>query len=326
MESKARLTALGAYVPPRTLTNDDLSRMVETSDEWIVQRTGIRERRIAAEGVFASDLGALAVENLRERSGKSLDDVDLLICTTFTADYCTPSTAAVIHGKAGLPRGIATYDLNAACAGFSHALLAANAHISAGVYRKVLVVAAEAVSKITDYKDRATCILFGDGAAAALVERGDDAPGFLGFCAGTDSSLYDKLYTTALNKTMKGQPLPIVGYFWQDGRAVYNYTIKIVPEGVRQLAGNAGLPLDKLDWFVPHSANLRIIQSMCEKIPFPFEKTLTSVAQFGNTSSATIPLALWLAMDQGRLKRDDVIALFGFGGGLNHAGVVIRWF
>ena len=132
MESKARLTALGAYVPPRVLTNDDLSRMVETSDEWIVQRTGIRERRIADEGVYASDLGARAVENLRERSGKSLDDVDLLICTTFTADYCTPSTAAVIHGKVGLPRAIATFDLNAACAGFSQGLLAANAYITAG--------------------------------------------------------------------------------------------------------------------------------------------------------------------------------------------------
>ncbi|MBN2353246.1 MAG: ketoacyl-ACP synthase III [Spirochaetales bacterium] len=325
MVSKARLTALGAYVPTRVLTNNDLSRMVETSDEWIVQRTGIRERRIAAEGEYTADLGTRAVEDLRRQSGQNLEDVDLIMCTTFTADYCTPSTAAVIHGNLGLPRGIATFDLNAACAGFSHGLLAANAYITAGVYRKVIVVAAEAVSKITDYKDRNTCILFGDGAAAALVERSEE-PGFLGSFSGTDSSLYDKLYTTSLNETMHGQPLPIIGYFWQDGRAVYNYTIKLVPESVRQLSANANLPLDKIDWFVPHSANLRIIQSMCEKIPFPFEKTLTSVEQFGNTSSATIPLALWLAAKDGKLKRDDTIALFGFGGGLNHSGVVVRWF
>ncbi len=326
MESKSRLTALGAYVPERVLTNNDLSHMVETSDEWIVQRTGIRERRIAAENEYASDLGARAVEDLRQRSGINLDDVDLIICTTFTADYCTPSTAAVIHGKLGLPRGIATFDLNAACAGFSHGLLAANAYVTAGTYRKVLVVAAEVVSKITDYKDRNTCILFGDGASAVLVERDEKEPGFLGFFAGTDGAMYDKLYTTSLNKTMHGQPLPIVGYFWQDGRAVYNYTIKLVPESVRQLAANAGLPLDQIDWFVPHSANLRIIQSMCEKIPFPFEKTLTSVEQFGNTSSVTIPLALWLAMQENKLKSGDKVALFGFGGGLNHSGVVVKWF
>jgi len=275
--------------------------------------------------ISLTDLGTRAVEDLRERSGKNLDDIDLIICTTFTADYCTPSTAAVIHGNLGLPRSIATFDLNAACAGFSHGLLAANAYITAGIYEKVIVVSAEAVSKITDYKDRNSCILFGDGAAAALVERSEE-PGFLGSFAGTDGALYDKLYTTSLNKTMHGQPLPIIGYFWQDGRAVYNYTIKLVPESVRQLAANANLPLDKIDWFVPHSANLRIIQSMCEKIPFPFEKTLTSVEQFGNTSSATIPLALWLAVKDGKLKRDDTIALFGFGGGLNHSGVVVRWF
>jgi 3-oxoacyl-[acyl-carrier-protein] synthase-3 len=325
MESKARLTALGAHLPPRILDNVELSKMVDTSDEWIVQRTGIRERRIAAADVFATDLGALAVEDLRERSGQNLEDVDLLICATFTPDYLTPSTAAVIQGRLGLPGTVATFDLNAACAGFSHALLAAQAYITSGMCRKVIVVATEALSKITDYKDRSTCVLFGDGAAAALVERSDD-PGFLGFFSGSDGAQADKLYTTGLNRTMNRQKLPIEGLFWQDGRAVYNYTIKTVPEGVRHLCRNAGLELYKVDWFVPHSANLRIIQSICEKIPFPFEKTLTSVERCGNTSSASIPLALWFAMEEGKLKKDDKVALFGFGGGLNHAGVVVRWF
>jgi 3-oxoacyl-[acyl-carrier-protein] synthase-3 len=300
--------------------------MVETSDEWIVQRTGIRERRIAAEDVFAADLGVGAVEDMRRRSGKSLEDVDLLIGATFTADYLTPSIAAVIQGRAGLPSSVGTYDLNAACAGFSHALLAANAYVTAGLCRKILVVAAEALSKITDYKDRSTCVLFGDGAAAVLVERDEAAPGFLGFHYGSDGDQADKLYTTGLNKTMNGQKLPIEGYFWQDGRAVYNYTIKIVPEGVRLLCRNAGLEPADIDWFVPHSANLRIIQSICDKIPLPFEKTLTSVELFGNTSSASIPLALWQGLESGKLKNGDRLALYGFGGGLNHAGVVVRWF
>ena len=325
MESKARIAAIGAYVPPRVLTNNELSTMVETSDEWIVQRTGIRERRIAAADVYASDLGALAVEDLVRRHPGSLERVDFLIAATFTADFLTPATAAVIHGRMGLPASVGTYDLNAACAGFAHALIVANAYVTAGVCRTVLVVATEALSKITDYSDRATCVLFGDGAVALLIERDENEPAFLGCSFGTDGANADKLYTTSLSTRCNGQQLPIKGYFWQDGRAVYNYTIKVIPEAVRALCRNAALELSDIDWFVPHSANLRIIQSICEKLPFPFEKTLTSVERFGNTSSASIPLALWLGLEQGRLKKGDRVALYGFGGGLNHAGVIVRW-
>jgi 3-oxoacyl-[acyl-carrier-protein] synthase III len=325
MESTARITALGAYVPPKVLTNDDLSKMVDTSDEWIIQRTGIRERRIAAADVFASDLGSYAVTDLVNRHPGCLDGVDFVIAATFTADFHTPAVAAIIQGRAGLPSSVGSFDLNAACAGFTHALMAANAYITAGLCRKVLVVATEATSKITDYTDRATCVLFGDGAVAVLVERDESNPAFLGFHFGSDGGHADKVYATGLAQSLNGQPLPVKGHFWQDGRAVYNYTIKVIPEGIRALCRNAGMNLDGIDWFVPHSANLRIIQSICEKLPFPFEKTLTSVERFGNTSSASIPLALWLAMEEGKLKKGDRIILYGFGGGLNHAGLIVRW-
>jgi 3-oxoacyl-[acyl-carrier-protein] synthase-3 len=324
MESKARITAIGAYVPPKKLTNDDLSTMVDTSDEWIVKRTGIKERRIAENNVFASDLAVNAVQNLISTSDASLDEVDMIIATTFTADYLTPSVAAVVQGRLGLPTSVATIDMNAACAGFVHALYAAQAYVTVGMCRKVLVVSSEVMSKIVDFTDRNTCILFGDGAAALLIEPSNTA-GFLGVTYGSFGSMADKLYCTGLSKIMNGSPLPVQGYFWQDGRAVYNFSIKTVPEGMRLLCENAEISMDQLDWFVPHSANSRMIESICEKLSFPVAKTLMSVEPFGNTSSVSIPLALWLAVKDGRLQPGHLLALYGFGGGLNHAGIIVRW-
>lgn len=299
--------------------------MVDTSDEWIVQRTGIKKRHIAADDVFATDLGAKAVEDMLSRSGASIEDTDLIIAASFTPDFLTPAVAAVLHGKLGLKPTCGSFDMNAACAGFVHALLTAQSYITTGMCRKVLVVAAEALSKITDWKDRASCVLFGDGAAAALLEYDENGGNFLSSWFGSDGANSDKLYTTGLSTRMNGQELPIKKYFWQDGRAVYNFTIKVVPEGIKSLAEKAGIPLSGISWFVPHSANLRIIQSICEKLPFPFEQALTSVEEYGNTSSATIPLALWEGLKSGRLKKGDICLLYGFGGGLNHAGTIVRW-
>jgi 3-oxoacyl-[acyl-carrier-protein] synthase-3 len=325
MESKARITALGAYVPPKKLTNHDLENMVETSDEWIVQRTGIKERRITEADVFASDLAVEAVRDLVRRSGKTIDDVDMVVTATFTADYLTPSVSAVVHGKLKLKTSCGVLDVNAACAGFVHALHLASASITAGMCRKILVIGAEALSKIVDYNDRNTCVLFGDGAAAVLVERDETEIGFLGFSFGADGKSADKLYCTGLNKSMNGQLLPIEGFLWQDGRAVYNYTIKTVPQGMKALCKDAGIDIAGVDWFVPHSANLRMIESVCEKIPFPIDKTLISLDRYGNTSSASIPLALAVALDAGKLVPGQLCALYGFGGGLNHAGVIVKW-
>lgn len=325
MESKARITAIGAWVPPKKLTNDDLSKMVETSDEWIVQRTGIKERRISEKDVFGSDMAVLAVKDMLQNSGKSLDDLDLIIAATFSGDFLTPSVAALVHGKLNLPPSMGVIDLNAACAGFVHALAAAQAYITTGMCKKILVIGAECMSKITDFTDRNTCVLFGDGAAAMLVEFDDKNPSFLGHYFEAQGQSADKLYCTSVAKSMNGQELPVKGYIWQDGRAVYNYAIRTVPPAMKTLCERAGVKIDELDWFVPHSANIRMIESICEKLNYPIEKVLMSLVEFGNTSAATIPLALWLARSQGKLKPDNKIALYGFGGGLNQAGLVIRW-
>ncbi|MBN1524249.1 MAG: ketoacyl-ACP synthase III [Spirochaetales bacterium] len=326
MESKARITALGAYVPEKKLTNFDLEKIVETTDEWIVQRTGIKERRISAEDEFALAMGYKAVLNLIETSGKSIDDVDIIIFCTFTPDYLTPSCAAGLHGMFDLRPDIGVIDMNAACAGFVWGLCTANAYITSGMAKKILVVGSEAITKVTNYKDRNTCILFGDGAGAVLVEYDAENPGFLGSYFGADGKSGDRLYCTNINKKIAGIDAEFIDTIWQDGRAVYNFAIRTVPAGVRSLLDASGLTVDDIQWFVPHSANARMIQSISEKLGFSEEKTLTSLEPFGNSSSGTIPLALWLAQKENKIKKGDLLALYGFGGGLNHAGAIVKWF
>jgi 3-oxoacyl-[acyl-carrier-protein] synthase-3 len=324
VESKARFTALGAYVPSKRLTNHDLEGMVDTSDEWILQRTGIKERRQTEQDVYASHLAIEAVKDLAEQPGVTIDDVGLVLVTTITPDFLTPSVAAMVQGAFGFENAGAI-DLNAACAGFVYGLCVANALITVGQQSKILVVASEVLSKITNYTDRTTCILFGDGAAAALVEASPDEPSFIATHFGSDGHLGDRLYCPNLSSHINGKALSSDVVLHQDGRAVYTWAINNVPKGMRALVEKAQLELGELDWFIPHSANLRMIKSICKKMDFPMEKTLTSMEQFGNTSSVTIPLALWLALREGKVKRGDRLALYGFGGGLTQAGTVLRW-
>ncbi|MBI9098101.1 MAG: ketoacyl-ACP synthase III [Spirochaetaceae bacterium] len=324
-QSKARVTALGAYVPEKKLTNQDLEKMVDTNDEWIVQRTGITERRLSAEDEFVTDLAVKAVENLVERFPTNLSDIDLIIAATITPDYVTPSVAAVIHGRMDFPETTGVMDLNSACAGFVYALQVANAMVTSGQSRKVLIIAAEVLSKITDYSDRNTCILFGDGAGAAIVELDEENPGFLGSYYGSNGKAGNKLYCTNISKKIEKEDPEVVDYLYQDGRAVYTFVIRTVPASVQKMLLESDITAEDIDWFVPHSANLRMIQSIGDKLGFRREQALTSLENFGNTSSATIPLALWLALNEGKLKRGDKLALYGFGGGLTHAGVIIEW-
>ena len=324
LESKAKITGLGVYIPPKTLTNHDLEQMVDTSDEWIIQRTGIRVRHIAEEDVFSSDLGIKAVQSLAEQPGVELSDVDLIIVSTITPDYLTPSAAARIQGSLGLKKA-GVLDLNAACAGFVYALCAANAFITIGQYRKVLVVAAETLSKITDYTDRNTCVLFGDGAGAALVEYCEGQGNFIACYSGSNGELGRKLYCPGMADTIDGERKVAKQAIYQDGKGVYIWAIHTVPQGLDALLEKANMTPADVDWFVPHSANLRMIKSIVKRYGFTMRKTLTSVEEYGNTSSVTIPLALWLALQKGKLQRGDLMLLYGFGGGLTHAGVVLRW-
>jgi 3-oxoacyl-[acyl-carrier-protein] synthase-3 len=323
-ESKAIITALGAYVPPKTLTNFDLEKMVDTSDEWIIQRTGIRVRHIADDGVYASDLAIKAAQDLAGQPGMELADVDLIIVTTMSPDYLTPSTAGRVQGALGL-KNAAVLDLNAACAGFVYGLCTANALVTVGQYNKVLVIATEVLSKITDYKDRNTCVLFGDAAGAVLVERSEGEGGFIEAHSGSNGELGHKLYCPGLADSIEGGNKVDKKVIWQDGKGVYIWAIHTIPQGMNRLLEKAGMTAGDLDWFVPHSANMRMIKSIAKRWDIPMSKTLTSVEEYGNTSSVTIPLALWLAVRNGKLKKGDILALYGFGGGLTHAGVILRW-
>ncbi|WP_312095841.1 ketoacyl-ACP synthase III [Niallia sp.] len=322
--SKARITAIGSYVPERILTNSDLEKMVETNDEWIVKRTGIKERRIANEKEFTSDLGYKAVVDLMERYDKTVDDVDLIIVCTMTPDYKTPSVASNIQAKLGI-KNTGAIDLNAACAGFTYGLYVANGMISSGLNKKVLVVGAETLSKITDFTDRTTCILFGDGAGAVLVEYDERQPSFISSHIGSEGEGGQHLYCTNLATQMNSIDLQGNGCIVQNGREVYKWAIKTVTNGMKTVAEKGMVNLDKVDWFVPHSANLRMLESICEKSNFPIEKTLYSLVHYGNTSSATIPLSMDIGVREGKLKAGEHVLLYGFGGGLAHAGLLIKW-
>ncbi|WP_454192908.1 beta-ketoacyl-ACP synthase 3 [Paenibacillus sp. Marseille-Q7038] len=324
VHSKAQITAIGTYVPEKVLTNIDLEKIVDTNNEWIVQRTGMRERRIAGEHEYVSDLSCKAIEDMVKRYDIDVSDVDMILVATSTAEYTFPSAAARIQHYFNIPQ-TGTMDVSAACAGFVYGLQLADSLITSGMYHKVLVVGAETLSKITDYTDRSTCILFGDGAGVVLVESSEDEPGFLGSTSGTLGSGGIHLYKTALGEQMEGQELQKNGYLVQNGREVYKWAVRNVPEKTKELIRESGLTSSDIQWFVPHSANLRMIESICDKGPVPMERTLTSVEYRGNTSAASIPLAIQLALDEGRVKYDDIMLLFGFGGGLTYAGSIIRW-
>ncbi|MEK4067801.1 ketoacyl-ACP synthase III [Peribacillus sp. FSL R5-0717] len=323
-KSKARITAIGSYVPEKRLTNKDLEKMVETNDEWIVKRTGIKERRIAHEEEFTSDIGYKAVKDLMERYDKSVEDVDMIIVCTFTPDFNTPSVASLVQAKLGI-KNTGAIDLNAACAGFTYGLHVANGLVTSGLNKKVLVIGADTLSKLMDYEDRATCILFGDGGGAVLVEYDEKQPSFISSHLYSEGEGGKHLYSTNLSTRINGEDLNNSGNLVQNGREVYKWAVTTVPKGMQTVMKNAEYQLNDVDWFVPHSANLRMIESICERSGFPIERTLYSLVGYGNTSSATIPLSLEIGIKEGKLRGGEKVLLYGFGGGLAQAGLLIDW-
>ncbi|ERI11191.1 beta-ketoacyl-acyl-carrier-protein synthase III [Aneurinibacillus aneurinilyticus ATCC 12856] len=324
IKSKARITAIGTYVPHKKLLNADLEKMVDTSDEWIIQRTGMKERRIAEDEEYASTLAFHAIENLVATYKKDLWDVDCIIVATTTPDYAFPSVACQIQNHFNIPH-TGAFDLNATCAGFTYGLHLANNLITSEAHNKILVVATETLSKVTDYSDRTTCILFGDGAGAVLVERDVENPSFIAAYMGTNGEGGAHVYRTTFATTMEGNPLQTTGKMVQNGREVYKWAARTLPVGIQELLRKTNLQKDDIDWFVPHSANMRMIESICEKSEFPIEKTLTSMEYMGNTSSASIPLALHLGIQKEKVKNGDTLLLYGFGGGLTHLGLLVKW-
>ncbi|MFV2047288.1 ketoacyl-ACP synthase III [Metabacillus sp. YM-086] len=323
MQSKARITAIGTYVPTKIMTNNDFVQIIDTNDEWISKRTGIKERRLAAENEFTSDLCVKAVEDLVIRYNKEISDVDFIIVSTLSPDFLTPSVASYVQGRLGI-RQAGAIDLNAACAGFTYALHIANSLLSSGLHKKILVIGGETLSKITDFTDRTSCILFGDGAGAVLVEA-DSKGHFLASSVNSEGEKGIHLYGTHLSTTMFEQDLQDKKQLVQNGREVYRWAVTTVPTGINTLLADSNLTKEDIDWFIPHSANLRMIESICEKSGFSINQTLYSLVHFGNTSAASIPLALDLGIKEGKVKPGDTLLLYGFGGGLSHSGHILTW-
>ncbi|PFN98574.1 ketoacyl-ACP synthase III [Bacillus sp. AFS076308] len=319
----ARITAIGTYVPERRLTNIDLEQMVDTNNEWIIQRTGIHERRITRPDEFTSDLCVSAVKDLMQRYHKTVEDVDMIIVATSTPDFPFPSVSSIIQDRLKISQ-TGAIDLSAACAGFVYALHTAHSLISSGLHKKVLVIGADTISKITDYTDRSTCILFGDGAGAVLVERDEKSKSFIGFHLGSDGRGAQHVYRSGLSKRVNEIELIDTQYLVQNGREVFRWVVRNVPDSIRQILEKTRTCLDQVNWFIPHSANLRLIEPICEKLKYPMEKTLYSLINFGNTSAATIPLALDLGIREGKVKNGDHVLMYGFGAGLVHAGQLLQ--
>ncbi|WP_438351108.1 ketoacyl-ACP synthase III [Paenibacillus sp. FA6] len=323
--TKARITAIGTYVPTRRMTNIDLEKLVDTNDEWIVQRTGIRERRISAPDQYTSDLCVSAAQDLMRRYDKSLYDVDLILVATSTPDFSFPSVAALLQDKLGISSSVGSIDLSAACTGFVYALHVAEGMVTSGLHRKVLVFGADTMSKVTDYSDRTTCILFGDGAGVVLVEADEEHSSFVAYHQGTQGNGGAHVYLKGTADKMNGVDLNNAGTLVQNGREVFRWAVRNVPVGVSELLQKSPFTINDVDWFIPHSANLRIIEPICERTGIPLERTLHSLVNYGNTSAASIPLAIDLGIREGKLNDGDRILLYGFGAGLTHAGQLLNW-
>lgn len=321
--TNARLTAIGMAIPEKKIDNSYYESIIETTDEWIQSRTGIRTRYHTGPDEFTSDLCVKAARDLSEKYAVALDDVDMILVATTSPDQPMPSMACRVQYRLNLQRAGAL-DIYAACAGFSYGLVVAKGLIAAGTHRKVLVIGAETLSKVTDFTDRTSCMLFGDGAGAVLIEA--DAKGNLGACVtGANGEGGPDLYISGFATSIDGQELKMNRCIVQNGRKVFKWAVTKMAEQMKVLAEKNGLTLDQIDWFVPHSANLRIIEAICNETGFPLEKTLESIVDFGNTSSASIPIALYNGIQSGRVKRGDRIMILGFGGGLAFAGTVVEW-
>lgn len=321
--TKAKLTALGAYVPSHRVDNSYFESILDTTEEWIVSRTGIKTRYYAGPEEFTSQLCVEAVRDLERRSGKSLEDVDQVIVSTVTPDQPMPAMSCRVQYLMGLSSAGA-FDISAACAGFVYGLIVARGLVESGSHRKVLVIGAETLTKVTNYADRTSCVLFGDGAGAALVEAaesGNFGTAITGAYGAGGIDLYMAGHATSLD----GQPMEMSGKIVQNGRKVFRWAVQTASEQFDKLMATNGWTPGEVDWFVPHSANLRILEAISQETGFPIEKFLESVTDYGNTSSATIPLALWKGLKEGRLKTGDRLVLFGFGGGLTYAGLCLEW-
>lgn len=319
----SRIIGTGSYLPETIVTNDDLSKIMDTSDEWITTRTGIKERHLVKTETTAS-MSILAAKNAMENAGVTAEDIDLIIVGTITGDYLTPSTACEVQAGIGAKDAIA-YDVNAACSGFAFAVASAHAFIQAGIYKTALVIGAETLSKIMDWSDRSTCVLFGDGAGAAVL-TGDNEGGILSFDIGSDgaSGMVLACRDRENNNPLVNNPVKL-DYVHMEGQEVYKFAVKTVPASIQKVLGERGLEPDDIKCYVLHQANLRIIQSVAKRLKVSEDKFPISLDHCGNVSAASVPILLDEVNRQGQLKKGDKIVISGFGGGLTWGTILIEW-
>jgi len=321
----SRITGTGSYLPPRRVTNDDLARDlatrgIETSDQWIIERTGIKARHFAAPEVTSSDLGLEAAKSALEAAGRSADDVDLIIVATSTPDMVFPSAAAILQNKLGIS-GCPAFDLQAVCSGFVYALTVADAMIRTGGAKCALVIGAEVFSRILDFNDRTTCVLFGDGAGAVVLEASAE-PGILATDLHADGKHVGILCVPG---NVSGGSVLGTPFLHMDGQAVFKLAVRVLEDAARVTLEKAGKTDQDIDWLIPHQANIRIMEGTAKKLRLPREKLIVTVDEHGNTSAASIPLALDHAVRSGKVKKGDTVLLEGVGGGFTWGAVLLNY-
>src|SRR5271165_2360356 len=325
---RAKITALGTYVPPRVLTNKELETMVDTTDQWILERTGIRERHLADKGVAASDLAVEAVKNLVKSHPTDLQDVDLIVVGTVTPDMMYPSTACLVQNKLGIHRTWG-FDVSAGCSGFLYALNVGTEFIESGKYKKVLVIGSDVNSSMTDYTNRAVCIIFGDGAGAVLLEAADEGEdGIIDYVAQIEGAGGAFLYMPgggSLHPATHATVDQKMHYIHQDGQQVFKYAVKKMAEMTERLLQKNGLTGADIDCFIAHQANKRIINATADRLKMPMDKVIINIDRYGNTTAGTIPLAMQTALEEGKLKKGSLVLLAAVGAGFTSGATLLRW-
>jgi 3-oxoacyl-[acyl-carrier-protein] synthase III len=325
---RAKISSVGAYVPPRLLTNADLEKMVTTNDEWIVERTGIRERHIVENGVATSDLAAAATKDCLRRRGIEASEIAAILVATVTPDMMFPATACLVQEKIGA-KGAWGFDLSAACSGFLYALQVGAKLVESGAHAKVMVIGADVMSSILDYTDRSTCILFGDGAGAVLLEAcAEGETGLVDFVHEIDGSGAQSLYMPgggSLHPSTAETVAAKMHFVHQEGGAVFKVAVRKMAELSETLLTRNGLTANDVDLFIPHQANKRIILATAERLGMPEEKIVINIGEYGNTTGGTIPLAMHTALEDGRLKKGMTVLLASFGGGYTVGATLLRW-
>ena len=323
----AGIIGTGSYVPEKILTNADIEKMVETSDEWIVTRTGISQRRISDPNIYASDLAVEASLNALKDAQMEPEEIDMIIAATITPDMFSPSVACLVQHAINA-KNAAAFDINAACSGFIYALNIANQFIKTGNCKNILVIGTETLSKITDWQDRNTCVLFGDGAGAAIVSAVDKSYGILSTHLGSNGSLGSVLTIPSLNVTEEEQSkrrLDNARTIWMDGSEVFKFAVRIMEQATKTVVEDAGLTVQDIDVIIPHQANIRIVDGAAKRLRFNKEKIFTNLDKYGNMSGASIPVALDEAIKSGMIKKDHTVVVVGFGGGLTWGSTVMKW-